>query len=34
VQTGVNLINLPKPRHADDVRAAANALDAADALTA
>src|SRR5476649_2924570 len=25
VQAGVNLINLPKPRHADDVRAAANA---------
>lgn len=30
VQTGVNLINLPKPRHADDVRAAAAALDAAE----
>ncbi len=30
VQAGVNLINLPKPRHADDVRAAANALDAAE----
>ena len=30
VQAGVNLINLPKPRHADDVRAAASALDAAE----
>jgi len=30
VQAGVNLINLPKPRHSDDVRAAANALDAAE----
>jgi citrate lyase subunit beta/citryl-CoA lyase len=30
VQTGVHLINLPKPRHADDVLAAANALDAAE----
>jgi citrate lyase subunit beta/citryl-CoA lyase len=30
VQTGVNLINLPKPRNADDVRAAATALDAAE----
>jgi citrate lyase subunit beta/citryl-CoA lyase len=29
-QTGVPLINLPKPRHADDVLAAANALDAAE----
>ncbi|CAN7223279.1 CoA ester lyase [Caballeronia sp. dw_19] len=30
VQAGVDLINLPKPRNADDVRAAANALDAAE----
>jgi len=30
VQTGVNLINLPKPRNAGDVRAAATALDAAE----
>ena len=30
VQTGVDLINLPKPRSADDVRAAATALDAAE----
>ena len=30
VQAGVNLINLPKPRNADDVRAAVNALDAAE----
>ena len=30
VQAGVNLINLPKPRNADDVQAAANALDAAE----
>jgi citrate lyase subunit beta / citryl-CoA lyase len=30
VQTGVHLINVPKPRHADDVLAAANALDAAE----
>ncbi|MDB5831865.1 MAG: Citrate (pro-3S)-lyase [Caballeronia sp.] len=30
VRAGVHLINLPKPRHADDVRAAANALDAAE----
>lgn len=30
VQAGVDLINLPKPRNADDVRAAANALNAAE----
>jgi citrate lyase subunit beta / citryl-CoA lyase len=30
VQAGVNLINVPKPRSAEDVRAAANALDAAE----
>ena len=30
VRTGVDLINLPKPRHADDVRAAAQALEDAE----
>jgi citrate lyase subunit beta / citryl-CoA lyase len=30
VQAGVNLINLPKPCHADDVLAAVSALDAAE----